>query len=193
MEKLKIAIIISSTRDTRFGPVPAQWLLEQAQQREEIEAEVVDLKEFDLPFFNEKGSNIRFPSEDPRAVAWQKKIGEFDGYIVVTAEYNRSLTGAMKNAFDQAYVEWMNKPIGFLGYGAVGAARAIEHGRSIAIELHMVPVRSAAHIGGSEYVATVHKRQPISTIEQAILPSTNEMLDQLIWWGKATKAARAAS
>ena len=193
LDKLKIAIIIGSTRDTRFSPIPAQWMLDVARQRDELEVELVDLKEFDLPFFNEVMSNARAPSKDPRAVAWQKKVGEFDGYIVVTAEYNRSLTGAMKNAFDQAYVEWNNKPIGFFGYGAVGAARAIEHGRTIAIELHMVPVRSAVHIGGSEYVAAVHKRQPLSMIEAAILPSANDMLDQLIWWGNATKAARAAT
>lgn len=193
MDKLKIAVILGSTRDTRFSPIPAQWILELAQQRTELDVELVDVKEFDLPFFNEIASNLYVTTQDPRAVAWQKKVGEFDGYIVVTPEYNRSLTGAMKNAFDQAYVEWNKKPIGFLGYGAVGATRAVEHARTIAIELHMIPVRSAVHIGGSEYFATVHKRQPISTIERTILSSANDMLDQLIWWGNATKAARIAS
>lgn len=192
MSKLKIAVIIGSTRDTRIGPTPAKWMLDVAQQREELDVELVDLKEFDLPFFNEKASNAWMPSQDPRAVAWQKKVAEFDGYIVVTAEYNRSITGALKNAFDQAYVDWARKPIGFFGYGALGAARAVEHARTIAIELHMVPVRSGVHIGGGEYVTVVHKRQPISAIEGAILPSAMEMLDQLIWWGNATKAARHA-
>lgn len=192
MPKLKVAVIIGSTRDTRFGPVPAEWMMKVASAREELEVELVDLKEFDLPFFNEMMSNAHGPSQDPRAVAWQNKIGEFDAYIVVTAEYNRSVTGALKNAFDQAYVEWGRKPIGFLGYGAVGGARAVEHARTIAVELHMVPVRGAVHIGGGEYVRTVHKREPIETIEDAILPSANEMLDQLVWWGSATKQAREA-
>lgn len=191
MEKLKTAVIIGSTRDTRYGPVAAEWMLNLAGAREELDVELVDLKDFDVPFFNEVMSNARAPSKDPRAIAWQKKVGEFDAYIVVTAEYNRSITGALKNAFDQAYVEWNRKPIGFVGYGSVGAARAIEHARMIAVELQMVPVRAAAHIGGSEYVATVHRRQSIATIEAAILPSANEMLDQLIWWGNATRAARA--
>lgn len=190
MSKLKIAVIISSTRDTRFGPIPAQWIYEVASKRDDMEVEIVDLKTFNLPFFNEVMSNARVPSKDPAAIAWQNKIGEFDGYIVVTAEYNRALTGAMKNAFDQAYVEWNNKPIAFLGYGAVGGSRAVDNGRTVAIELQMVPVRTAVHIAGGEYIRVVHQRQPISEIEAAILPSAQTMLDQLAWWGWTTKAAR---
>ncbi|MBU2147009.1 MAG: NAD(P)H-dependent oxidoreductase [Alphaproteobacteria bacterium] len=192
MSKLRIAIIIGSTRDARFGPKPAQWIFDLAQTRAELDVELVDLKEFDLPFFNEKSSNLWAPSEDPKAIAWQKKIGEFDGYIVVTAEYNRSITGALKNAFDQAYNEWNRKPIGFVGYGTVGAARAIEHARTIATELQMVNLRTAVHIGGSEFYKVVPAagNQPIPTIEEAILPSANAMLDELVWWGEATKAKR---
>jgi NAD(P)H-dependent FMN reductase len=192
MAPLKIAIIIGSTREARFATIPAQWILERASARADFDVELVDLKDFDLPFFNERASNAWMPSADPKAVAWQKKIGEFDGYIVVTPEYNRSITGALKNAFDQAYVEWKGKPIGFFGYGSMGAARAIEHARTIAVELQMVPVRSGVHIGGGEFVRTVRQREPIASIEAAIIPSANEMFDQIAWWGKATKAARAA-
>jgi NAD(P)H-dependent FMN reductase len=193
MSKLKIAVIIGSTRDSRFGPKPAQWIFELTQQREKLDVELLDLKTFDLPFFNEKATNLWMPSEDPKAIAWQQKIDQFDGFIVVTPEYNRSMPASLKNAFDQAYNEWNRKPIGFLGYGVVGAARAIEHARSSATELHMVNLRSAVHIGGSEFYK-VHPgmgNQPISAIEEAILPSANDMLDQLIWWGEATKAKRA--
>ena len=66
------------------------------------------------------------PSADPKAVAWQKKVGEFDGFIVVTPEYNHSIPGSLKNAFDQAYKEWIKKPVGFVGYGMMGAARAVD-------------------------------------------------------------------
>jgi NAD(P)H-dependent FMN reductase len=192
MSKLKIAIVIGSTRDNRFGPIAADWIAAIADQREELDVDILDLKAFDLPFFNELTSTARGPSKDPRAIAWQTAIAGYDGYIVITAEYNRSITGALKNAFDQAYVEWNNKPIAFLGYGVVGGARAVEHARLIAIELHMVPVRSSVHIGGGEYVRVVHQRQPISEIEGAIMNSAKEMLDQLIWWGNAAKRERAA-
>ena len=187
---LKIALIIGSTRDARFAPIPAAWMMEQAAARDDIELELVDLKDFDLPLFNEKASNAWMPSEDPRAVAWQKRIAEFDGYIVTTAEYNHSITGALKNAFDQSYVDWAHKPIGFLGYGGVGGARAVEHARMIAVELQMVPVRTGVHIGGSDYVATVHQRQPMSTIHDHIASSAQAMLNEIAWWGNATRDAR---
>src|SRR5690606_28821806 len=135
MSKLKIAVIISSTRDARFGEKPAQWILDKAKERPELDVELVDLRDFDLPFFNEAASNLWMPSQDPKAVAWQNKISEFDGYIFVVAEYNRSITGALKNALDQAYVNWNKKPFGVVGYGTVGAARAVEHLRTIGTEL----------------------------------------------------------
>ena len=102
MAKPKIAVIISSTRDARFADKPANWIFDLARQRPEIDVELVDLRDFDLPFFNEAASNAWVPTQDPRALAWQKKIAEFDGYIFVVAEYNRSITGALKNALDQA-------------------------------------------------------------------------------------------
>ena len=185
------AVIISSTRDARFGARAADWLRGFACQRSDMDFELVDLKTFDLPLFNEKASNLWAPSEDPRAIAWQQKIAEFDGYVVVTAEYNHSITGALKNAFDQAYVEWKHKPIGFFGYGGVGAARAIEHARLIAVELHMVPVRTATHIAGGDFFSVVMKGEPMESIAGHIEGSTTEMLDQVAWWAKATMAARA--
>ena len=196
MSKLKIGVVISSTRATRFGDKPAQWILDKANERAEIEAELLDLRDFDLPFFDEAASNLWMPSSDPRAVAWQNKLAEFDGFIFVVAEYNRSITGALKNALDQAYKEWNRKPFGIIGYGSVGAARAAEHLRGIGVELQMVSTRSAVHIGGSDFFA-VHplgqQNKPLTDIEGSIGPSAKEMLDQLVWWGNATKAAREQS
>lgn len=194
MSKPKIAVIISSTRDARFAPKPAQWILEQAAARSDAEFELVDLKDFDLPLFNEVASNAWVPTQDPKAIAWQKKIAEFDGYVFVVAEYNRSISGALKNALDQAYVEWNRKAAGFVGYGSVGGARAIEHLRNIAVELQMVPTRSAVHIGGSEFFTVWGggANQPMSAIEGAIAGSAKDMLDQLVWWANAARAAREA-
>ena len=192
MSKLKIAVIISSTRDARFGEKPAQWIFEKAKERAELDVELVDLRDFDLPFFNEAASNLWMPSQDPKAVAWQNKISEFDGYIFVVAEYNRSITGALKNALDQAYTNWNKKPFGVVGYGTVGAARAVEHLRTIGTELQMVSTRSAVHIGSGDFFTVWGGggNQPMSAIEGSIGPSAKDMLDQLVWWGNATKAAR---
>jgi NAD(P)H-dependent FMN reductase len=193
MSKLKVGVIISSTRPTRFGELPAKWILEKANARPEIEAEIVDLRDFNLPFFDEVASNAWAPSQNPEAVRWQKKIGEFDAYIFVVAEYNRAITGALKNAIDQAYVEWNKKTFGAVGYGSVGGARAIENLRTIGVELQMASTRSAVHIAGADFFS-VHPgfggTKTLADLEGAIGPSAKDMLDQLIWWGTATKAAR---
>lgn len=194
MSKLKIAIVIGSTRPTRFGDLPAKWILNKANERAEIDAEIVDVRDFDLPLFDEIASNAWMPSANQNAVKWQNKISEFDGYIFITAEYNRSVTGALKNALDQAYINWNKKVFSAVGYGTVGGARAVEHLRNIGVELQMVPTRSAVHIGGADFAA-VHPgfggTKGISEIEGSIGNSAKDMLDQIIWWGNATKAARA--
>ena len=193
MSNPKIAVIIGSTRAARFGHVPAQWILGVAKKRKDIDVELVDLRDYELPFFDEMATNLWMPSKDPKAIAWQNKIGEFDGYIFVSAEYNHSIPAPLKNALEQAYKEWIHKPAAYVGYGGVGAARAIEHLRLVNVELQMVPVRSAVHIGGSEFIKVFPGagNQPISTIEEIILPSANAMLDDLSWWVSATKAARS--
>ncbi|MDO5658809.1 MAG: NAD(P)H-dependent oxidoreductase [Paracoccus sp. (in: a-proteobacteria)] len=195
MSKPKIAIIISSTRDSRFADKPAKWLFDTASKDDRFEFELVDLREFDLPFFNEKASNLWMPSEDDRAVAWQNKIGEFDGYIFLTAEYNRSITGALKNALDQAYKEWNRKPMAVMAYGSVGGARAAEHLRTIAIELQMVPLRNGVHLGMGDFfkVSPLGEDKPMSEVEDHLKGSLESTLDELLWWAEATKAARAKS
>ncbi|WP_322892878.1 MULTISPECIES: NAD(P)H-dependent oxidoreductase [unclassified Yoonia] len=190
--KPKIALIIGSTRETRFADKPAAWMLAQAQKRDDMEVELVDLRDFDLPLFDEAASNLWMPSTDERAVKWQQKIGEFDGFIFVVAEYNRSITGALKNALDQAYNEWNRKPMSAIAYGSVGGTRALEHLRTIAIELQMVPTRNAVHIGGGDFFA-VHplgSNNEIDTIADHLLPSVEATLDDVVWWANATKAAR---
>lgn len=192
MAKPKIAIIVSTTRDTRFADKPAQWLLDKAKAHDDLSFEIVDIKDFDLPFFNEAASNMWMPSEDPKAIAWQKKIAEFDGYIFVTAEYNHSVSGALKNAIDQAYNEWVRKPAAFLGYGGVGAARAIEHLRGITVELQMAPVRQAVHIGGGEFmkVHPLGENGSMDVLDPILAPAAKDMIEHLSWWTYALKSAR---
>jgi len=193
--KPRIALIIGSTRPTRFADKPAQWMLKQAQARQDMDVEVVDLRDHPLPFFAEVASTLHAPSKDPEAIRWQQTIAQYDGYIFVVAEYNHSITGALKNALDQAYKEWNRKPFTAIGYGSVGGARALEHLRGIGVELQMVSTRNAVHIGGSDAMAVLPMfgNKPIEDIEAALLPSAIAALDQLVWWAKATMAARAAT
>ena len=191
--KPRIALIIGSTRAARFADVPAQWMLKQAKAREDMDVELLDLRDFNLPFFDEIASSAWVPSQSREAVRWQQTLAGFDGFIFVVAEYNHSLTGALKNALDHAYNEWGRKPFTAIGYGGVGAARALEQLRLIGVELQMVSTHAAVHIGGSDFftIFPAVGNQPIETIEQNLLPSAKTALDELVWWAKATMAARA--
>jgi NAD(P)H-dependent FMN reductase len=193
MANPKIAIIVSSTRPTRFADVPTAWIKAQAEARGDMDVEVVDLRDFPMPFFNEVASNAWAPTQDPTAQKWQKKIAEFDGYIFVVAEYNRSVTGVLKNALDQAYVEWARKPFGAIAYGSMGGANALGHLQNIGVELQMVPVRNNVRIGGSDFFK-VHSgfggSGNLGDIEGVIAPAAKAMLDDVVWWANATKAAR---
>jgi NAD(P)H-dependent FMN reductase len=193
-KKPHIAIIVSSTRATRFADLPTAWIKAQAEARNDLIVEVVDLRDHPLPFFNEVASNAWAPSQDPAAVAWQKKIGGFDGYIFVVAEYNRSITGVLKNALDQAYVEWAKKPFGAIAYGSMGGANALGHLQNIGVELQMVPTRNNVRIGGGDFFK-VHPgfggSGNLGDIEGSIAPSASAMLDDVVWWANATMAAKA--
>lgn len=194
MAKPKIAVIISSTRATRFADIPAKWFMEKAKARDDMDFELVDLRDHPMPFFAEVASNAWAPTQDAAAVAWQKKLAEFDGYVFVLAEYNRSITAALKNALDQAYVEWKHKPMGAVAYGSMGASSALGHLRQIAVELQMVPVRHSVHIGGTDFFRVwpgAGGSGNIADIEGTIAPAAKALLDDMAWWSKATMAARA--
>ena len=189
MAKVKIAVIVGTTRAARFGHKPAQWIAAIASQRDDMVVEIVDLREYPMPFFDEVASNAWVPSENEVARRWQKKVAEFDGYIFVSAEYNRRVPAALKNALDYAYPEWNKKPAAFVGYGSVGAARAIEQLRLIAIELQMAPIRTGVHIQGADFMAVWKGGKDVA--ELSYLPqNATDMLDQLVWWTNALKAAR---
>ncbi|MBU3030556.1 NADPH-dependent FMN reductase [Paracoccus marinaquae] len=194
MSKPRIAVIISSTRKTRFADKPANWFMDKVADHPDLDFDLIDLRDQNLPFFDEPASNLWMPSQDPNASAWQDKLAGYDGYVFVVAEYNRSITGALKNALDQSYKEWNRKPLAAVAYGSLGGARALEHLRLIGIELQMVPLRNAVHIGGADFfkVSPLGENAPISAIEDHLQAALTAMLDELVWWTGATKAARQA-
>lgn len=192
MSKPKIGVIVTSTRPTRFGIKPAKWIADLAQQSGHFDVELVDLADYPLPLFDAPASDFWMPTPNEVAAKWQAKLNEFDGYIFVVAEYNRSITGALKNALDWAYKPFMKKAAAFVAYGSVGGARAVEHLRNILVELQAVPVRHAVHIGGSDFLPIMMGQKTWEETAPNFVPFTGEMLDNLAWWTNATKAARDA-
>lgn len=192
MAKPKIGVIIGSTRQGRFGDKPAEWIAELARATGDFEVEIVDLRDFPLPFFEEPASPAWAPSQSEVARKWQEKVASFDGYIMTAAEYNHSPTGVLKNALDYAYNEWANKPVAFVGYGGVGGARAVEHLRLIAIELQMAPIRTGVHIVWADYAQIASGDKKVADFPH-LVQSGSDMLSQFAWWVNALKSARDAS
>jgi NAD(P)H-dependent FMN reductase len=192
MLKPKIAVIIGSVRPNRLGDKPGYWILGHAQSRPEFDVELVDLKDYPLPLFDAPASDLWMPTTNPDAARWQRKLHEFDGFIIVTAEYNRSVPGALKNAIDWAYSPFIRKPVAYVSYGSVGGARAVEHLRNTMVELQAVSVRAGIHIGGSEFAAVFMGQKTFDDVKGTFDPFVPEMLDTLLWWTSATKNAREA-
>lgn len=141
MTELKIAVILGSTRPGRKGKAVADWVVEQAQHRSGATYELVDLLDYPLPHLDEALPPSMGQYAGEHTKAWAETIARYDGYVFVTPEYNRSTSGVLKNAIDYLYSEWNNKAAGFVSYGAVGGARAIEHLRGISAELQIADVR----------------------------------------------------
>ncbi|MET2830734.1 NADPH-dependent FMN reductase [Mesorhizobium shangrilense] len=191
MSKPKIAIVIGSTRAARFADVPTQWIAKIAKSHADINVEIVDLRDFPLPFFDEVASSAWVPSTNEVALRWQKKVAEFDGFIFTAAEYNHGPTAVLKNAIDYAANEWNKKPAGFVGYGGVGGARAVEQLRMHAVELQMAPVKSAVHIVWADFLAVRQGEKKLEDMEHLNQAAT-ALVNDVAWWAKALKTARQA-
>jgi NAD(P)H-dependent FMN reductase len=191
MAKPRLAVVVASVRPNRFAEHPARWIAELARGRGDFEVEVIDLKDYPLPFFEEEGSPLYAESKNEVARRWQRKMAGFDAYIFTAAEYNHGPAAVLKNALDYAYSEWVNKPVSFVGYGGVGGARAVEQLRLNAIELQMAPIRNAVHIQFPVYLAVVKEGKKLADFDY-LNERGRETLDQLAWWTRALKAAREA-
>ena len=190
MSKPRIGIVISTTREGRFGDKPVAWLHALAAARGDLAFEVVDLRDYPMPLFEEIASPAYAPPKNEAARRWGQKVAELDGFIFVTAEYNRGPPAALKNALDHAYTEFNRKPAAFVGYGGVGAARAVEQLRLICIELQMAPTRSGVHIGGADFIGLFMQGKTFADMPH-LDPTATAMLDELAWWTHALNAARA--
>jgi len=143
----KIQIIIGSVREGRLGDKVAHWILELAGKRKDFQAELIDLKEWNLPMFNDPQSPAAGKYSYDSTIKWSKKISEGDAYILVTPEYNHGYPAPLKNALDLLYREWHGKPIGFVSYGGVSAGiRAVEQLKQVVLGLGMVPSHDEVNI-----------------------------------------------
>lgn len=190
-----LKIITSTTRPGRSVERILPWLVERFSADERFDVEVLDLRDWKLPLFQETYETIGDPSDptysDPIVRAWNRKVAEGEAFVFVTAEYNHSVPGELKNAIDNVFVSnaFRNKPAAFVGYsvGPVGGARAVEHLAHIMIEAEAVALRNTVLIGNLGEAFDDDGR-PRNVFTEAAL---RVMKDDLAWWADALGKARA--
>lgn len=195
---LKIKIIVGSTRENRFSGRPAQWIFEEAKKLTGVDMELLDLRDYPMPFFDSPmpPSMAKGQYENEMVKKWAEKIGDGDAFIIVTPEYNHGYPAVLKNALDVISPEWSKKPIGFVSYGSAVGARAVEQLRQVAVELQMVPIKNAIHIPVDMFMAAMMGTG--ATGPELFTPlregargdRVQAFFDELLWWARALKAAR---
>lgn len=176
---MKIQIIFGSTREGRRGERVAHWIFNLAKQRKDLEIDLIDLKEWNLPFYNDplEASDGEYSYDYTKK--WSKKITEGDGFILVTPEYNHGYPAPLKNALDLLYKEWNKKPVAFVSYGgSTGGARAVEQLKPVVLELQMVPIYEAVHL--VRFSRLFDEQNNLT--EERFNNSANKLLDSLTNW-----------
>lgn len=198
MNKLNIKLIVGSTRANRFSDKPAQWTFDLASARPDFDVERLDLREYELPFFEEPlpPGFAKDNYTNPAIIRWREKIREADGFIICTPEYNHGYPAVLKNAIDSIYPEWIRKPVGFVSYGSVGGARAVEQLRQVAIEMQMWPIKSAIHIPPDVYRAVMSEPVPANPdlfrpLKEGRVNHVERFFKELLWCAHALKRARS--
>ncbi len=191
MSDLRIGIILGSTRPGRVGAQVAEWVLRHGTSRGDARYDLIDLADYDLPHLDEAVPAIRGEYAKDHTKRWASTIAEYDGYVFVTPEYNRSLPGPLKNAIDFVYAEWNNKAAGIVSYGGVvSGARAAEHLRLILGELQIADVRQGV------LLSTVTDFENYTVFKEPApwhVESLDLQLDQLVTWAGALRSVRAAA
>src|SRR5450432_2927516 len=181
-ERLRVAVLIGSTRQGRFAPVVANWFAGYIQTREEFLVDIIDLAETALP-------DVLSQNPIPAVEAVRLRLADADAFVIVTPEYNHSFPGPLKTAIDWYSKEWHAKPVAFVAYGgSAGGLRAVEQLRQVFAELHSVTVRNAIGFAMAwEHFDEAGRVRDRARHEKA----AGAMLDQLAWWGQALKQGRS--
>jgi NAD(P)H-dependent FMN reductase len=189
-----ISVILGSTRAGRFGERPARWIASRLKKKDGFEVELLDLRDFPLPFYAEEGSPARAPRKyrTPEIERWGQKVDRADGFVLVTPEYNHGYSAVLKNAIDYLFVEWRRKPAAFVSYGGVGGARAVEQLRLVTVELEMAPLRHALHVLPATMMeARSNPQVSDDELFHSLEARADLLVDDLAWWTATLAAARA--
>jgi len=191
----RLHIIVGSTRPTRAADLVAPWVIKRASEHGAFDVEVLDLRDWPLPPFQEHAGSIGDRNDptysDPVVRQWNRKIKEADAFIVVTPEYLHSIPGTLKNALDSVFVSFglRNKPVGTVAYstGVAAGVRAAEHLADVAIESEAVPLRNTVLIPfvTQAFDEDGRPKDPMTDIAMTV------MLEDVAWWSALLERGRA--
>jgi NAD(P)H-dependent FMN reductase len=190
-----ISVIVGSTREGRFSEKPARWIMQHLKKRAGVDARLLDLRDFPMPFFDQPLTPAmpgRAAFEHKVVQKWTTAIGVSDGFIFVTPEYNYGTSAVLKNAIDWVYPEWHRKAACFVSYGSAAGVRAVQQLRETMIELQIAPIRSSIHIP----VATLWAHYQGGDVEAGLAElaaPAEAMIDDLLWWTETLKAEREST
>jgi NAD(P)H-dependent FMN reductase len=186
-KRLRLAVIVASVREGRFGPTVAEWFTGQARQFEQYDVDLIDLADFapKLPLTLTPNP----PQEAQEALgSLTPRLAEADAFVIVTPEYNHSYPAGLKNVIDWHFTQWQAKPIGFVAYGGMaGGLRSVEALRVVFAELHATTIRDTVSFHGGSYAFDDEGRPRDASGPAA---AAKVMLDQLAWWALALREAR---
>ena len=188
MSKLKIGIIVGSTRPGRKALAVAQWVHGIAEKRGDAEYEIVDIADYKLPLLDEPGLPSMGNYALPHTKHWASKIASLDGFVFVTPEYNHATSAALKNAIDFLYAEWNDKAAGFVSYGSAMGVRAVEGLRLIMGEIKVADVRSQVMLSIFTDFENFTTLRPTTGKDETV----QKMLSDVLAWSAALKAMRDA-
>ncbi len=143
-----IYIIVGSVRESRTAIKVANWVQQAISELtlNNLQTEIVDLKEWDLPLFAGAHPPATGIYDQPKQQAWADKIAQAQAFILISPEYNHGYSPALKNALDYIGKEWQGKPAAFIGYGSTNGSRSISQIRQVTSSLGLVDPNAVIEI-----------------------------------------------
>ena len=186
-ENLNTAVIYGSARRSRQGIKAARFVVRVLEERKH-DVTLIDSEKYDLPMLDWMYKEY----ESGQAPEAMQKLAEIlsaaDGFIIVSAEYNHSIPGALKNLLDHFQSEYLYKPSGIVTYsaGPFGGVRALVNLRGILAELGTPSIPSAFPISQIHNAFDDDGNAVDTVYDERIV----KFLDEYEWYANALRHAR---
>jgi NAD(P)H-dependent FMN reductase len=180
--RLSIPILLGTIRAGRRSAHVARLLLGELERREEVDTELIDLADLDLPVMRHRLGET--DSSPPGAVGLSAKLAGADGLLIVAPEYKNGYPGSLKNALD--YLEagiLRRKPVGIVtvSSGGFGGLNCLAQLRLVCLALGGVPIPASLPVSRVDEVFD----EPGGLRDPKMAARVGPFLDELTWYAQA--------